>query len=79
MDFAIKIGDKFLIDIDCSDNAGGIKGHTTFTSADGVKIKLSNEPKYFSSITTKSRVQEVIELMRWKDISIESIKIIPKI
>lgn len=80
MEFALQIGDKYLTDIDSSGyNAGQISGHTVFTySPDGTTLNLEDKPKYYSHQTIKTWTREVIELMRWGDIPLDLIKIIPE-
>ena len=79
MEFAIKVGDKYLTDIDSSGyDAGQISGHTVFTySPDGTTLNLEEQPKYYSHQTVKGWTREIIELMRWQDIEATEIKIIP--
>lgn len=79
MEFAIKIGDKYLVDIDSFAKFGGVTGHTVFIgSPNGLTLKLEDEPEYFSHMTIKTWSSEVVELMRWKDIKPTEIRIIPK-
>lgn len=78
MEFAIKIGDKYLVEVNSLKSAGGVTGHTSFVkSAENIKLILEDKPQYFSNFTTKSRVVDVIELMRWEDIEPVKIEVIP--
>lgn len=78
MEFAIKIGEQYLKEIDCDSQKDRYQGHGIFAKATGVKFIGSHEPTFFSSISTKSKVAEVIEAIRWGDIPTVSVQIIPK-
>lgn len=62
MNFAIKVGDKYLTDIDYIRQT----------------LKFEAEPRYFSRVLTSNRVNNILDLMRWGDVPLDLIKIIPE-
>ncbi len=79
MNFAIKVGDKYLKYMDCSESSGGATGHTQFVNVPGgLTLEFGNKPKYYERLTAGRLTNNILDLMRWGDIPLDLIKIIPE-
>lgn len=79
MQFAIKIGDKYLQGLNSDSMKGKYKGHTPFVTAEGATLELSDEPKYFCSRSVAGYIEQVVDLIRWQDIEAQNVMVIPKV
>lgn len=78
MEFAIKIGEKYFKEAVAEDSKGGYNGHSTSTNIVAEGIRLQDMPKYMDHRTVTSKIATIIELMRWQDIEVSEITIVPK-
>lgn len=78
MEFSIKMGDKYFKETIVENNLSGYNGHSASTNIIAEGIELQDEPKYMDHRTVTSRIETIIELMRWQDIEVSKITIIPK-